>query len=125
MDGPPFGLPNALYRLGNPYGAANSMNVGQFGARPDGTQKGTGWLGMLPRPDGGVSTELSAGVEIGGKETLIPLLVPTLAPDEVNWLLKAAEDDPQFFNKMPPSILDKAVQHATQRIHLGLNPFAK
>jgi hypothetical protein len=122
-DGPLFGLPNALLGLGAFPRVQNTLS--EYGKRPDGTQKGLGWLGMLPRPDGGVSTELSAGVEIGGKETLIPLLVPTLAPDEVNWLLKAAEDDPQFFNKMPPSILDKAVQHATQRIHLGLNPFAK
>jgi hypothetical protein len=119
----PFGPANALLGLGSFPRTTNAL-AGDHGARPDGTKKGLGWLGLLPRPDGGVSTELSAGVEIDGRETLIPLLVPTLAQPEVKWLLSAKEDDPQFFNKMPPSIMDKAVQHARQRIALGLNPFA-
>ena len=49
-----------------------------FGMREDGTPKGMGWLGLLKRPDGKVSSELSVGVEINGKETLLPLFVPTL-----------------------------------------------
>lgn len=91
--------------------------------RPDGTKKGKGWMGVLKRPDGRVSTEISAGVNIDGKETLIPLIVPGLAPEELNWLLNTDESSPDFFKKMPPSIMDKAVDHAIRRLKQGASPF--
>lgn len=90
-----------------------------FGERPDGTQKGTGFLGVLKRPDGGVSTEISIGVEFDGKEMQIPTLVPTLTKGEINTLLTMPED-----GKIPEAIVDKAVQHARDRMSKGLSPFA-
>jgi hypothetical protein len=87
--------------------------------RPDGTKKGDGWLGVQQRPDGGVSTELSIEVEWDGKKTLIPLMVPTLNKQELNWLL-TNDVDPK---KVPDSIRQKAEDHALGRIRQGLSPF--
>lgn len=88
--------------------------------RPDLTKKGRGYMGALKRPDGGVSTELSIGVDFGQGETLIPTLVPTLSPDEVNYMLRKPPQDP-----IPRPILDKAVAHARQRLAQKLSPFAE
>lgn len=43
--------------------------MANYGKRPDGTMKGTGWLGELKMQDGSdsVATELSAGYEIEQK----------------------------------------------------------
>ena len=90
-----------------------------WGNRPDGTPKGAGFLGVLKRPDGGISTELSIGVPIDGKETEIPTLVPTLDAKEKEWLLT---HEPT--TKIPESILKKAVAHAEGRIKSGKSPFA-
>jgi hypothetical protein len=115
-----------MYGLGNfeQRATANAlMPQGQWGQREDGTQKGRGWLGPIQRPDGDLSTELSAGMNIDGKETLVPLMVPTLDPAEVQWLLSNKAEGPEFFKQMPPSILQKAAAHASQRIKLGQSPF--
>ena len=91
--------------------------------RPDNTKKGFGWLGPLTRPDGKVSTELSIGMDFGdGKETLLPLIVPTLSQQETQWLLN--NDIEGKVNTVPRSIMDKAIQHAQQRMAAGLSPFA-
>jgi len=92
-----------------------------FGKRPDGTEKGMGFLGLLERPDGSVSSEISVGVEIDGKELLIPTLVPTLSPDEVKFLLDMELDG--NVKKIPESIMQKAVDHALQRMDRGQSPF--
>lgn len=84
--------------------------------RVDGTEKGKGFLGVLKRPDGKVSTELSVGVNIDGKETLIPSLVPTLNKKEIDHLLNGG--------KTTKAIIDKAVAHARKRIADGKSPFA-
>jgi len=81
-------------------------------------KKGPGFLGTLERPDGDVSTELSIGVKIGGKETEIPSLVPTLTREEADTLLTIT--DPK---DIPPGIVKKARSHAEQRIQMGLSPF--
>jgi hypothetical protein len=91
----------------------------RYGLRPDGTPKGSGFLGELKRPDGGVMTEYSVGVNIDGKEMDIPTLVPTLTQDEVNHVLTMKDSDP-----MPESIVKKAVEHAKGRIAQGKGPFA-
>jgi hypothetical protein len=93
--------------------------------RGDGTMKGTGFLGVLKRPDGGVSSELSIGVPINGKQTDIPTLVPTLYGSEIKYLLSTPEDqiqtaDPKLFGR----IKQKAIDHAQDRIDQGLSPFA-
>jgi hypothetical protein len=93
--------------------------------RADGTQKGTGFLGVLKRPDGRVSTEISIGVNINGKEMDIPTLVPTLSKDEVNYLLSTPEDRIMEADKgMYRSIEQKAVDHAKSRMQKGESPFA-
>ena len=86
-----------------------------IGLRPDGTRKGPGFMGALQRPDGGVSTELSIGVEWDGQEHLIPALVPTLTPEERGSLL--AGNDPT------DEIVQKAVRHAQSRMAKGKSPF--
>lgn len=90
-----------------------------YGLRPDGTPKGRGFLGELKRPDGGVMTEYSVGVEIDGKEMDIPTIVPTLTKKELDQLLRMKDSD-----KMPRSIIDKAVEHARKRIAEGKDVFA-
>lgn len=86
-----------------------------YGKRPDGTFKGPGFLGELKRPDGNISTELSIGVEIKGKETEIPMIVPTLSQDQIEHLLNGGEPT--------TSIIQKAIDHAKIRIDSGKSPF--
>lgn len=87
-----------------------------FGNRTDGTPKGMGYFGVLKRPDGDISTELSVGVNIKGKEMEIPLLVPGLTKKEIQHLL----DD----GKPTDEIVGKAVIHAQKRMANGMSPFA-
>jgi hypothetical protein len=87
-----------------------------YGNRPDGTPKGRGYFGELKRPDGDMSTELSIGVSINGKETEIPLLVPTLNKREVQRLLRD--------EKPTEGIIKKAYDHALMRMKQGKSPFA-
>ncbi len=96
----------------NPVQAKNN-----YGLRADGTQKGPGFLGELKTPSGKVSTEISIGVNIGGKETEIPTLVPTLTKNEIDYLVKGG--------KPTKEIVDKAVDHAKSRISQGKSPFAQ
>jgi hypothetical protein len=89
----------------------------QYGMRADGTQKGKGYFGELKRPDGSISTELSIGVNIDGKEIEIPTLIPTLDDTEVEYLLSG--------NAPTQEIVDKAVEHAKMRMNEGKSPFAQ
>lgn len=95
-----------------------------YGNRPDGTKKGSGFFGEIKRPDGNVMTEISIGVGLNGKETQVPLIVPTLTKQEMDYLLKNDPKSKNFMNKMPPTIIDKAVDHAVGRIKAGRSPFA-
>jgi hypothetical protein len=95
-----------------------------YGNRPDGSEKGMGFFGELKRPDGNISTEISVGVGIDGKEIDIPLIVPSLTKKELNYLLSTDIKSKSFFNNMPPSIMDKAYEHANTRIKSGMSPFA-
>lgn len=92
--------------------------------RADGTKKGAGFFGPITRPDGKVSTEISIGVGLNGKETQIPLMVPGLTAAELKYLLGANPGTPDFMSNMPPSIIDKAVAHAADRIKNNQSPFA-
>ena len=87
-----------------------------YGARTDGTPKGRGYFGELKRPDGDISTELSIGINLGGNETEIPLLVPVLSRAEIDHLLSGGEPT--------ESIVRKAADHAKQRIQAGKSPYA-
>ena len=88
----------------------------KYGRRLDGTSKGEGYFGPLKRPDGGISTELSIGVDFDGQETEIPLLIPTLTQPEIDLLLSG--------EKPTSEIVDKAVSHARMRLKQGKSPFA-
>jgi len=89
-----------------------------FGLREDGTPKGKGFFGLLKRPDGGVSTELSITIGLDGKEVLMPLLVPTLTKKEIDLLLVTTG-----IKDVPKEIIDKAVSHAKKRMNGGESPF--
>jgi hypothetical protein len=88
----------------------NALKSGDYG------KKGSGYFGELKRPDGKISTELSIGVNLDGKEMEIPTLVPTLSQDEVQSLLSG-----KFPNE---KIIQKAVEHAKQRMSSGKSPYA-
>jgi hypothetical protein len=88
----------------------NALKSGDYG------KKGIGYFGELKRPDGKISTELSIGVNLDGKEMEIPTLVPTLSQDEVQSLLSG-----KFPNE---KIIQKAVEHARQRMSSGKSPYA-
>lgn len=92
--------------------------------RPDGSVKSMkGYLGAMERPDGTVSTEISAGFEIDGKEMDIPLMVPGLTKEEIDYLLTADIQGEDFFKNMPDSIPDKAIEHAKKRMKEGKSVF--
>jgi hypothetical protein len=92
--------------------------------RPDGSIKSMkGYLGAIERPDGTVSTEISAGFEIDGKEMDIPLMVPGLTKEEIDYLITTDIQGEDFFKNMPKSIVDKAIDHAEKRIKEGKNVF--
>jgi hypothetical protein len=89
--------------------------------RRDGSLKSqTGFLGpIINKHSGKPMTELSIGVEIGGREVEIPSMVPTLTEEERILLqnLRIGVDP------VPKSIAIKAKRHAMERIKAGLNPF--
>jgi hypothetical protein len=96
-----------------------------YGQRADIKQKkGMGYFGQLKRFDGGISTEISVGVGINGKETEIPLIVPSLTKKELDYLLNTPVKSKKFFDDMPPEILQKAIAHAKMRIDQDKSPFA-
>lgn len=84
--------------------------------RADGSDKGLGYFGVMKRPDGAVSSELSIGVNLEGREMEIPLIVPTLSRNEVKHLLDGG--------KPSSEMVDKAVAFAVQRMQSGQSPFA-
>lgn len=92
-----------------------------YGLRPDGTPKGRGWLGEIRLPNGGVATEYSIGVNIGGKEMDIPTLVPTLTPEEVNLM---ANDIIPNGKRVPDTIVAKAAAHAKDMWNQGRSVWA-
>lgn len=99
--------------------------MADYGKRTDGNQKGKGYFGELKRPDGGVSTEISIGVGLNGKEVQIPLIVPTLSKSELNYLLKGDPKSEDFMKNIPDSIIDKAVEYASSRLKQKKSPFAE
>ena len=86
--------------------------------RSDGSLKGQGYLGPVRNNRGQTMTEYSIGVEIDGKETDIPTMVPTLTPEEIQYLTNIQDGMP-----IPQGIKQKAVDHALMRMRQGLSPF--
>lgn len=88
----------------------------KYGLREDGTPKASGWLGEIPTADGkAVMTELSIGVNVDGKDILIPSIVPSLSAKEISHLQKTQQPTKE--------IVSKAVQFARERMQQGLSPF--
>ena len=94
---------------------------GGFGKRPDGTDKGKGFLGARDLGNGKVASEYSVGVNLGGKEVLIPTYVPTLSEDQLKRLDEAVKA-----GKTPDKdIVDTAAQFAISRLKEGKSPFVE
>lgn len=92
--------------------------------RPDGTAKGTGYLGVLKASDGSDVTEYSmstGAVKVKGKEIDFPTIVPTLTKEEVNLMLT---DIIPNNKRIPDAIANKAIDHAKKRIAEGKSVFA-
>ena len=92
--------------------------MSEYGKRPGGGRKGAGFFGELKRPDGKISTELTAGFDFGdgdGEEE-VPLLVPTLTKSQITHLLsgKNPTDD----------IYEAASQFALARKRAGMPYYA-
>jgi hypothetical protein len=110
-----------MYRYGN---NSNVPVVNPNMLRPDGSKKSArGFLGAMKSLGGKTSTEISAGFEINGKETLIPLMVPGLTKKELDYLLKTNIDDKAFMKNLPNSIAEKAIKHAEERMKKGKSVF--
>lgn len=92
--------------------------VSTYGNRPDGTPKGAGYFGEIPSPvrPGEFSTELTIGVNLGGKETNIPLITPNLSRSEIEMVMRGRESK---------EIIGKAVEHAKSRMKQGKSPYAE
>jgi hypothetical protein len=97
----------------------NELHQGEYGLRPDQTEKGRGYLNELKRPDGAVMTEYSIGMPINGVEMDVPTLVPNLTIDEIKSILSMPER-----GKIPSSIVQKAAEHAEKRVNAGKPVFA-
>lgn len=105
-----FGPPSQVEAFGNRYNMGDAAT-----AQP----KGNGFLGPLQRPDGGVMSEFSIGVQINGKETEIPTLVPTLSKDQVAQILAMKDGDP-----LPAGVEQAAIAYAKGRMAAGKDVFA-
>lgn len=91
--------------------------------RPDGSTKGTGFLGEIKLPNGGVASEYSTqseAVQVDGKQIDFPTLVPTLSKDEI--LLMQNEIIPNEM-EIPEEIMQKAIEHAKMRLAKKQSPF--
>ena len=106
-----------------------------YGKRPDGTDKGSGYLGPLKLPDGSVATEYttqSNAVKTKtksfgprndirlGKRIDFPTLVPTLSKEEVSAL---QNDIIPNKKDIPEPVMRKAIDHANARLQKGLSVF--
>src|SRR6266571_1165172 len=107
----------------NPY----PITPQQWDRRPDGTQKGNGFLGVFVRPDNSVMSEFSiADSENPKLKTATgdymdyPTFVPTLTKKEIETLLSRKASD-----VIPESIKAKAEAHALKRLKAGKSVFAE
>lgn len=73
------------------------------------------FFGAQDSQGAGQAQDMSIAVDFGNGQTDIPLLVPTLAPEEVQYLLSGGAPTHE--------IATKAVAHAQQRIAAGMSPF--
>ncbi len=107
---------------GNPEGLVATVpdrtRTKRYGTRKDGSPKGPGYFGEIARSDDpeSYSTELTTELSFDGKPLLLPVIVPTLTAEEIAHLVDGGQPT--------VGILNKAVQHAFERIQSGKSPFA-
>ena len=97
---------------------AKEANSCKYGLRHQSDQgcKGEGFLGTVPDQAGNPMTEYTTGVEMNGKETDIPTLVPTLTREQVQQIRNYQVDE---------GIQRKALAHALQRMKAGRSVYAE
>lgn len=98
----------------------------QYGLRNDGkTYKGTGWLGELKLPNGGVATEYTMQSDAvrgpDGNRIDFPTLVPTLTKAEQDLMVNDIIPNQK---PVPDEIAQKAVDFAKMRLANGQSVFA-
>lgn len=85
--------------------------------------KGTGWLGLIDHPNGGVATEVSIdGPDAYGEIRGQPSIVPTLTREELDYIL-SKKGKWNSKNPIVKSIYKKSDEHAALRRAQGLSPF--
>ena len=95
-----------------PYGPRYAEQPGEA-FRP----KGLGYFGRVPTKGGRTMTELSATFDMDGQQVALPLIVPTLSPDEVKLLQDGGEPTENIYRK--------AFEFAQSRRKQGRDPFAQ
>lgn len=104
------------------YGGSIAVAPAPYGLRLDGTPKGEGYFGKIPRTDDPsmFSSELSASSEMkdaNGKPVLYPLLVPGLNRQQIDSLVAGDKPTDDHYRI--------AENFAAQRIKEGKSPFAQ
>ena len=91
--------------------------------RSDGSEKSPrGFLGPIKNNvTGGIMTEVSVDLDIGGQRIQVPTLVPTLTKKEIEILSNMKLEGNA--KNIPRSIIDKAAAYAKERIAQNKNPF--
>lgn len=92
----------------------------KYGKREDGTFKGAGWFGEIVNKDNKVMTEFSTGVNVDGRDYLIPIIVPTLSANQLKKITSLKDGE-----QVPKDIVNVAVAHAMKRIKENKSPFAE
>lgn len=98
------------------------MDTKDYGKREDGTPKGKGYFGEIPRADDPTrfSTELSATGDLTdkqGKLVLYPLIHGDSTREEIDHLLSG--------KPLTSVMYERAEIHAAKRLQAGKSPFAE
>lgn len=92
------------------------QGLAPYGIRHSGqAAKGNGYYGMLPRPDGNRSSELSAEDTINGRNVEFPLINPALQVRQLKHLLNGGEPTDDIY--------EIARRYAASRLAQGKSPF--
>ena len=104
-------------------GFSNGSKADPSMFRSDGSKKSArGFLGPIKNNvTGGIMTEVSVDLDIGGQRIQVPTLVPTLTKKEIEILSNMKLEGNA--KNIPQSIIDKAASHAKERIAQNKNPF--
>ena len=103
------------YDIGPSLAELISYISGGYGVRPDGSEKGQGWLGPLQMSDGQVMTEQTAESDFNGRRYMYPLITPNQGFRNLSELSQG----------IPPSndTHNKAWEHALNMMRSGRSPY--